>query len=178
MKNEYLNIYNNLIKLTRNKNLYSSLKNNDTFSDRLVVLLFHFGFFLKNYKKTLSKKEAQDIFDFFIRQIELSIREIGYGDVSVNKKMKEYVNLFYSILEKIEIWESLDKIKKTQLIGNFMNIKEDNDLIIDYFDKYREFILKNPLKNFTKDIIEFKFQIWLYQNVKQLSQELVKGDLI
>ena len=100
MKIEYLNIYNNLIKLTRNKNLYLNLKNNDTFSDRLIILLFHFGFFLKFIKKKLSKKEAQDLFDFFIRQIELSIREIGYGDVSVNKKMKDYVNLFYSIIRK------------------------------------------------------------------------------
>ena len=47
----------------------------------------------------MSKKDSQDLFDFIIRQIELSIREIGYGDVSVNKKMKDYVNLFYSILE-------------------------------------------------------------------------------
>ena len=102
MKNNYLNIYNNLIKLTRNKNLYYNLKNKDTFSDRLVILLLHFSFFLKIYKNSLSKEEAQDLFDFIVRQIELSIREIGYGDVSVNKKMKDYVNLFYSILEKIE----------------------------------------------------------------------------
>ena len=157
MKNEYLNIYNNLIKLTRNKNIYLCLKNNDTFSDRLIVLLFHFGFFLNLYKEKLSKNEAQDLFDFFIRQIELSIREIGYGDVSVNKKMKDYVNLFYSILEKIEIWGNLDKEKKIHLIANYINIKEDNDLIVNYFDKYREFIIKNTLKYFTKDIIEFKF---------------------
>ena len=45
MKNDYLNIYNNLIKLTRNKNLYYCLKNNDIFSDRLIIFLFHFGFF-------------------------------------------------------------------------------------------------------------------------------------
>ena len=45
MKKEYLNIYNNLIKLTRNKNLYNCLKNNDTFSDRLIIFLFHLGFF-------------------------------------------------------------------------------------------------------------------------------------
>ena len=25
----------------------------------------------------------------FLRQIELSIREIGYGDATINKKMKE-----------------------------------------------------------------------------------------
>ena len=157
MKLNNLTIYNSLIKLTRNKNLYLGLKNNDTFSDRLIILLFHFGFFLKIYKESLSKKEAQDIFDFFIRQIELSIREIGYGDVSINKKMKDYVNLFYSILEKIEIWENLDKNKKIQLIADFINIKEDNDLFVIYFDKYRDFILKNSLKNFTKDILDLKF---------------------
>ena len=157
MHNDYINIYNNLVKLTRNKSLYLSLKNNDTFSDRLIVLLFHFAFFLKIYKDVISKKEAQVIFDSFIRQIELSIREIGYGDVSVNKKMKEYVNLFYTILEKIETWEFLDNNKKIETIANFINIDEDNDKFVNYFDKYREFISNNSLKNFTKDILEFKF---------------------
>ena len=157
MKNDYLNIYNNLIKLTRNKSLYYNLKNNDTFSDRLVILLLHFSFFLKTYKNSLSKEEAQDLFDFIVRQIELSIREIGYGDVSVNKKMKDYVNLFYSILEKIENWDIFDSSKKTKLLGDLLNIKDDNDLFIEYFDKYSHFLTKNSLKNFTKDIIEFKF---------------------
>jgi len=157
MKNNYLNIYNNLIKLTRNKNLYYNLKNNDTFSDRLVILLLHFSFFLKIYKNSLSKEEAQDLFDFIVRQIELSIREIGYGDVSVNKKMKDYVNLFYSILEKIENWDIFDISKKKKLLGDLMNIKDDNDLFIQYFDKYSHFLTKNSLKNFTKDILEFKF---------------------
>ena len=157
MKNKYLNIYNNLIKLTRNKSLYYNLKNHDTFSDRLVILLLHLSFFFKTYKTSLSKQEAQELFDFIIRQIELSIREIGYGDVSVNKKMKDYVNLFYSILEKTENWDMLDRSKKTKLLGDLINIKEDNVLFIQYFDKYSQFLLKNPLKNFTKDIIELKF---------------------
>ena len=157
MKNEYLNIYNNLIKLTRNKNLYYSLKNDDTFSDRLIILLFHFGFFLKIYKKELSKLEAQDLFDFFIKQIELSIREIGYGDVSVNKKMKDYVNLFFSIIEDVEKWPGLNINKKKDVISNLMNIKEDSDLIVDYFDKFNVFLSKNSLKIFTKDILELKF---------------------
>ena len=157
MRNEYINIYNNLVKLTRNKSLYSCLRNNDTFSDRLIVLLFHFAFFLKIYKGEISKKEAQVIFDSFIRQIELSIREIGYGDVAVNKKMKDYVNLFYSIVEIVDSWENLDKSKKTSLMADYINIYEHNDLFADYFDKFREFLVKNPLKIFTKDILEFKF---------------------
>ena len=157
MKDEYLNIYNNLIKLTRNKSLYYSLKNNDTFSDRLVILLFHFGFFLKIYKNDLSKKESQKLFDYVVRQIELSIREIGYGDVSVNKKMKDYVNLFYSILEKIDRWEDLEKTKKNDLVKNFININDDNDKFINYLDNYRLFLINNPLKIFTKVILEPKF---------------------
>ncbi len=157
MNKNHLNIYNNLIKLTRNKNLYLNLKNNDTFSDRLIILLFHFGFFLKIYKNEISKKEAQDLFDYFIRQIELSIREIGYGDVSVNKKMKDYINLFYSILEKVETWDSFDSYKKKIIFKSFLNISPDNDIFVEYFDKFRDFLVKNTLNNFTKDILNFKF---------------------
>ena len=152
-----LNIYNNLIKLTRNKNLYLNLDKKETFSDRLVILFFHFGFFLKYYKKDLSKNESQELFDFFIRQIELSIREIGYGDVSVNKKMKQFVNLFYSIIENIEIWENLDHNSRCKLLGNFLNISDNNKFFVDYFEKYRIYITKNTLNTFTKDILNLKF---------------------
>tara|TARA_B100001027_G_scaffold110804_1_gene76413 strand:- start:131 stop:604 length:474 start_codon:yes stop_codon:yes gene_type:complete len=157
MSKNYINIYNNLVKLTRNKKLYTNLKNNDTFSDRLIILLFHFAFFLKVYKEEISKTEAQEIFDFVIRQIELSIREIGYGDVSVNKKMKDYINLLFSIIEIVDTWESLQNSKKTSLIADYINIDTHNDLFVKYFDKFEEFLTKNSLKIFTKDILEFKF---------------------
>ena len=157
MHKNYINIYNNLVRLTRNKNLYKTLKNKDTFSDRLIILLFHFAFFLKVYKEEVSKKEAQNIFDFVIRQIELSIREIGYGDVSVNKKMKDYVNLLFSIIEIVDIWDTMKNSKKISLIADYINIDVHNDLFVKYFDKFEEFLEKNPLKIFTKDILEFKF---------------------
>lgn len=157
MNNNFLNIYNNLIKLTRNKSLYLKLYKNDTFSDRLIILFFHFSFFLKYYKKINSKNDSQELFDFFIKQIELSIREIGYGDVSVNKKMKDFVNLFYSIVEKVENWDSSSKISKSIIISSYLNISKDLDFFVDYFEKYRTFLTKNALNNFTKDIINLNF---------------------
>ncbi len=156
MNNLYLNIYNNLIKLTRNKSLYINLKRQDIFSDRLIILFIHFAFFLKTYKSTISKKKNQEFFDFFIKQIELSIREIGYGDVSVNKKMKEFVNLFYSIINKVENWEYLDISSKKIIVSDYLNIDENLDFYTNYFDKFRFFLIKNTLNTFTKDIIEFK----------------------
>ena len=111
MKDIYLHIYNNLIKLTRNKKLYSKNKQ-DTFYDRMIVLFFHLGFLFKEYKNIESKDNLQNFFDYCIRQIELSIREIGYGDATINKKMKEYVNLLFSIIDKINEWELENNEKK------------------------------------------------------------------
>ena len=50
MNKNLINIYNNLINYTRNKNLYISLNREDTFSDRLKMFLLHFAFFLKILK--------------------------------------------------------------------------------------------------------------------------------
>ena len=157
MKNLYINIYNNLIKLTRNKKLYLNLEKQDTFSDRLIILFFHFAFFLKIYKSEFNEKNLQDLFDYVIRQIELSIREIGYGDVSVNKKMKEMINLFYSVVEKIESWDSCDFIQKKEIMSNYLNINKNLDFYVDYFEKYRNYVKKNTLNEFSKDIINLKF---------------------
>ena len=86
MNNKYHYLYNNLIKLSRNKTLYKNFVKQDTFSDRLIFFLIHFAFFVKNYKNEENSKILQEIYDFIFRQLELSIREIGYGDQSINKK--------------------------------------------------------------------------------------------
>ncbi len=112
MKPEYINIYNKLIKLTTNKDLYRGLNKQDVFSDRLIIFLIHFAFFLKNFKNQNNKKILQEIYDFNFRQIELSVREIGYGDQSINKKMKDYINLFHSILSEIHFWENYSIVEK------------------------------------------------------------------
>ena len=94
MDNKYINIYNILVILTRNKSLYDEYTNEDTFSDRLTIFLFHFAFFLKAFKNKCSKKNLQDLFDYIFKQLELSLREKGHGDVTINKMMKKYINLF------------------------------------------------------------------------------------
>ena len=157
MKYNYLNIYNNLIKLTRNKNLYLNLENKETYSDRLIFLFFHLAFFLKHFKSEFPKKNLQELFDFIIRQIELSIREIGYGDVSVNKNMKIYINLFYAILNEIESLKTNNNDNELNLLKKFLNVKKNYSYYADYFEKYRLFLSKNTLNNFTKDIINLNF---------------------
>ncbi len=151
MINNYLSIYNNLIKLTRNKNLYNN--NQDTFYDRIIILFFHISFLLKNYKNIETKHNLQKFFDYCIRQIELSIREVGYGDATINKKMKDYVNLLFSIIDKIDNWENETNDKKIKIIEYYINDAPNYDFYVKYFEKYGKFLAKNTFNNLTKDII-------------------------
>ena len=157
MNKDFINIYNNLVNLSRNKNIYYSFTNKDTFSDRLLIFLFHLAFFFKNYKSKIDQKYIQNFYDYTFRQIELDIREIGYGDQSVNKKMKTYINMLYSIIEKIHNWENYDKDDKLKIFNLYIENKDNNQKIVDYFEKYYIYLTKISLNSFIKSVIEHKF---------------------
>ena len=152
MNLEYINIYNNLVNLTRNKDLYKGFKEQDTFSDRLTFFLLHFALFLTVFKKGNDKETLQKIYDYLFRQLELSIREIGYGDQSINKKMKVYLNIFYAMLDKIHDWNDLSKDQKISILSIFINKSADLPFLVDYFDKYRLNLLNNTLNSYIKGI--------------------------
>ena len=94
----------------------------------------------------------QEIYDFNFRQLELSIREIGYGDQSINKKMKDYINLFHSMVSEIHFWEKLTieekNYKFSLFLGDFSNINE----LIDYFENYSNFLSKITLNSYLKSV--------------------------
>ena len=152
MSLKYLNVYNNFIRLTTNKKLYQGLANQDTFEDRLVLFLIHFAFFLNVYNKKENKKILQEIYDLNFRHLELSIREIGYGDQSINKKMKDYVNLFHQILSDIHIWNDLDKIKKVGILSNFLRNFKNIEYLTIYFDDFRENLSEKTLNSYIKSV--------------------------
>ena len=154
MDKNFINIYNYLINYTRNKELYRSLNRNDNFSDRLTLFLLHFSFFLKNYKNEENKKILQEIYDFNFRQLELSIREIGYGDQSINKKMKDYINLFHSMVSEIHFWDKLSKLEKLNKISLFLGEFKNNKELLTYFDNFNLNLSKKTLNSYLKSVIK------------------------
>ena len=152
MNNKYINIYNNLINYTRNKDLYKNLNRVDDFSDRLILFLFHFSFFIKNFKNDENKNILQEIYDFNFRQLELSIREIGYGDQSINKKMKDYINLFHSMLSEIHFWNTLDKSEKLKKISLFLSDFQNIDNLLEYFEEFNNNLSKKTLNSYLKSV--------------------------
>ena len=141
-----------MINYTRNKDLYKSLNRKDNFSDRLSLFLLHFAFFLKNFKNEENKIILQEIYDFNFRQLELSIREIGYGDQSINKKMKNYINLFHSMVSEIHFWKNLTRSQKIEKFSHFLSdFKEINELL-DYFEQFDDNLSKKTLNSYLKSV--------------------------
>ena len=152
MKNNYINLYNKFINYTRNKKLYKSLNREDNFSDRLTLFLLHFSFFLKNFKNEENKIILQEIYDFIFRQLELSIREIGYGDQSINKKMKDYINLFHSMVSEIHFWNDLSRMQKLEKFSIFLTDFSEIDDLLDYFELFNDNLSKKTLNSYLKSV--------------------------
>lgn len=115
---------------------------------------------LKN--KESDKRDQQDIFDFFFKQIELNYRELGYGDITVNKKMKDLIKIFYEILIQCTNWKQLQIDNKNNLLLNYFSNKYDNktltNKLANYFDKFASFIEDISLNSMTKGVFNFVYK--------------------
>ena len=149
---KYNDLYNKIISLTREKFFYTEISLKDELITRIYLVLFHLGFILELLKKNnKNKKLAQNIYDSFFINIDLHLREIGHGDVSVNKKMKDLIKLFYEILLYCEQWDimrSKDKMKFLKnLFDNNNEMNFDKQKLLIYLDNYR-YNLKDISLNF------------------------------
>ena len=134
--------------------MYKNFAQQDTFSDRLILFLLHFAFFLKIYKINNDKVVLQEIYDYIFRQIELSVREIGYGDQSINKKMKDYLNLFYAMIDKIHDWDNLSLKSRIDLLETFLDNATNIVNLVDYFEKYKLNLINNTLNSHIKGVVK------------------------
>ena len=154
MEKSYIHLYNKLIELARNKDLYKDFEKQDIFSDRLTFFLLHFAIFFKVFKNKDNKARLQEIYDFTFRQLELSIREIGYGDQSINKKMKDYINLFHDMIDKFHFWDDLNDEQKKEIIGNYTLNSKNSSFLLDYFENFLNSLKKNTLNSYIKSVIK------------------------
>ena len=132
-------LYNTLLYLSRNLNFYKAIKLNDTFETRVYLMFIHFSLILLIFKKK-NVNFPQDEYDNLFHSIENNLRELGLGDVGVNKKMKDLNKIFYDILLKINISETEFKINRNIVLKYFENLNESNnekyELFIQYFTNF------------------------------------------
>ena len=159
-QSHYNPLYNKLVVLSRNIFFYKEILLKDNFETRINLIFLHFSILLIVFKKK-KKKFSQEIFDNIFLNIEYHIRELGHGDVTVNKKMKTLTRIFYDILLKLDISESQDfkandKILKTYFVPDSVK----NPILItslsNYFNVFYNYCFELKTDNMLKGLINFK----------------------
>ena len=154
-------LYNNLLILSRNIFFYKDLDLKDDFETRLYLMFIHFSIILKIYKRKNSKFN-KILYDSLFHNIEYNIREMGYGDVAVNKKMKDFNKLLYDILLKIENNKnnsfSINDDLVFKYFPDFIGSKKDKyEKFKDYIINFYDFCFELPLDNVVREVINFKY---------------------
>ena len=157
-------LYNNILLLTRNKSLYTKFGLSDTFQNRIYLIFIHIAFLfvkIKQNNQNIYKLFYQEMFDLIFNKIELNMRESGYGDMLVNKNMKYLVKIFYNVLLYCENYKKNNIKSKMAFFSDYLdnnNIKKsNNELLIEYFDKYQSFCLDLSPDSVLKGELNFKY---------------------
>ena len=155
-------LYNKLGELSRNKFLYEEIKLADNFETRVLLIFFHLSIILRIVKGRGTIKKTQDIYDNIFQNIEYHIRELGFGDVSVNKNMKNLNKIFYDILYSLDKEQSNTNISKNLLEKYF--IQKNNSTIVkiskleDYLVKFQNFCFDLDVNIMLNGSIDFKYR--------------------
>ena len=122
-------LYIKILFLARNKLFYTKLGLVDTFQNRINLIFLHVSFlFIKSKQRDnsqLYKEFFQKMFDFVFNKIELNMREIGYGDMMINKNMKFLVKVFYNILLNCENYKKKSIKNKNLLLLKYLKQNAD-----------------------------------------------------
>ena len=137
-------IYQNIIKISRSKFFYLDLKLEDTFETRFDLIIFHaFLVFFFYKKKSISKPNlSQELFDHMFSDFDNNLREMGFGDIAVNKKMKIFVTAFYGRIAQYskgmdEYYSNNDiNILKKTILNNVYKGAKINERILENFVQY------------------------------------------
>ena len=154
-------LYNTLLILSRNIFFYKDLKFKDTYETRIYLMFFHYSIILM-ITKIKGNRPDQDNYNSLFFYIENNLRELGFGDVSVNKKMKDLNKIFYDILIKLKTNSNdfeLNKILSVKYFDNLKNNVENWQNFSKYFLNFYSFCFELDSKSMIKDAKNFKLKL-------------------
>ena len=160
-------LYNNILFLSRNKLFYTKFDLIDTFQNRIHLIFIHISFiFIKikqNNKDQMYKIYYQKMFDLIFNNIESNMREIGYGDTTINKNMNFLTRTFYNVLINCEKYKQMKAKAKNIFFNKYLeqnNIKNttNNKGIIEYFNEYAAFCFDLSSDSVLKGELKFNYK--------------------
>ena len=66
--------------------------------------------------------------------------------------MKDYINLFHSMVSEIHFWNNLSKTQKLEKFSFFLIDFKKIDHLLDYFELFDENLSKKTLNSYLKSV--------------------------
>ena len=137
-------IYSNILiqsKSLLNKKYFNEIDFNVSFELISILLIYHLKFF-KNKNIIAKKSINEELIKNLVNDLDKSLRDVGIGDMSIGKYVKNYVKKFYYRLK------ILDPIFE----------KDNLEELLDYINSLK-FVNKNNSNEFVNELSEFFQQI-------------------
>ncbi len=92
--------YEDLTRAARQPVFYAELGVADSVEGRLEMLMLHVGLAVHRLSQEVAGREmARDLSELFIEDMERSLREIGYDDSGLKRRLKRVLGAFYGRME-------------------------------------------------------------------------------
>ena len=142
------NIYTNIVKTSRNKSFFLDYKVDDTVEGRFDIILLH-SFIIFNYFISVEKgksKLPQLLFDHMFLDFDSNLREMGFGDIAVNKRMKQFIKAFYGRIDSyskslLSFNESNDCTMLNETISR--NVYKEKSVAVTCIEFWKNYIVSN-----------------------------------
>ena len=66
--------------------------------------------------------------------------------------MKDYINLFHSMVSEIHFWENLSKLERSKKFSIFLVDFGKIDHLLDYFEIFSDNLSKKTLNSYLKSV--------------------------
>ena len=147
-------LYKLIVKQSRTKEFYLNLKVPDTIDGRFELIILHFFLLERTLDKEIKKDQLiyKELLEIMYKDFDMSLREIGVGDLSVGKKIYQMTEAFsgrlfaYRKFNNKKNFGSMDIIIKRNIYGTIKNIDAKYiEIIKSYITDSMEYIDKSSI---------------------------------
>lgn len=163
------NLYDRIMRQARNPEFFGPGRMPDNYDGRLEVLTVHLAPLMANLrlKESLdgissvkvrdSEGFSQAIFDIMVEDFDTALREEGFTDTGVKKRIKPIIGFFYKRLKLLtESRSDKSELVKVIKIGPSKEAPADfTDQLADYLIGFDEILQKKSYEDLIDGLFEF-----------------------
>lgn len=156
-------LYASAVAQARRPSLYNDMGAPDSVMGRFELYTLHVLLLVRRLKGEgpQAAETSQAMFDSYLSGLDIALREIGVGDLSVGKKMKKLGRAFYGRVKAYEA--ALDSSDRAALAGlidrTIFDGKGAPDRLADYVMATEKVLAANTLENLLTGQVDWRGEV-------------------